>query len=97
MGQRGPAPLPTAIKEARGTLQHCRDNRSEPEAPPLRQPAPPAHLAEIARTKYIQLVSTLSEVGVLKATDVDVLASYCETYQEVRELAADVEKGPRVI
>ena len=87
MGQRGPAPLPRAIKRARGTLQPCRDNPREPEAPIVTDFTPPDHPGEIARTKYLQLAFTLSEIGVLKVTDLDVLSSYCETYQEVRELA----------
>ena len=97
MGQRGPAPLPRAIKQARGTLQPCGDNHLEPEPPPVTNLSPPDHLGEIARTKYIQLAETLSEIGVLKVTDLDVLACYCQAYEEVRELTEEVKKAPKVI
>jgi phage terminase small subunit len=44
----------------------------EPKPLPLNDLTPPDHLGEIARTKYIQLAETLSEIGVLKVTDLDV-------------------------
>jgi P27 family predicted phage terminase small subunit len=45
----------------------------------------------------MKLAVMLSEIGVLRITDLDLLASYCGTSEEVRELTEEVKKAPKVI
>ena len=95
MGERGPAPLPRSIKERRATLKPCRDNQNEPEPRDFSQWEAPEWLNPTARSKYQTLALELSSIGVLKSTDADVLALYCQTYAEVLELTRLVEEHGR--
>ena len=74
------------MKERRATLRPCRDNQNEPEPRDFDQWEPPEWLNPTARTKYQSLALELSAIGVLKSTDADILALYCETYFQVQQL-----------
>ena len=96
MGERGPAPLPTETKRRRGTLQPIRENDSQPEPRDFDKWEAPEWLTGSASEKYQSIALELSSIGVLKATDADVLALYCRCYCEVVELVRLVEQHGRL-
>ncbi len=79
MGRRGPKPLPTAIKAARGTLQKCRTNPDEPELAPPSSLTPPPDLKGKGRVEWLRLVKDLTEKGVLRDADMTTFEGYCRT------------------
>jgi P27 family predicted phage terminase small subunit len=78
MGKRGPAPVPTKIKIARGTLRSR--NKTEPQ-PPASGVAMPGHLGEVAAARWRELLPLLQAVRVMTDADVEALARYCDTYE----------------
>ena len=78
MGKRGPRPIPTQIKIARGTAKSRR--KSEP-APPADGILMPGHLGEIAAGKWREILPLLQAVKVMTRADVEALARYCDTYE----------------
>lgn len=64
MGRRGPKPLPTAIKKARGTLQPCRTNPDEPRIVSSR-PVMPTGLDAAERRRWDEWCDLLLGLGVL--------------------------------
>jgi P27 family predicted phage terminase small subunit len=95
MGRRGPPPLPTALKKARGTFQPCRAPEQEmvptPGAPPC-----PADLDKIARAKWDEIVPQLMEQGVLSTLDGQILEAYCRSYSLWKVYALKAEKAPMI-
>jgi P27 family predicted phage terminase small subunit len=78
MGKRGPAPVPTKIKIARGTVR--ARNKAEPQ-PPSSGVAMPGHLGEVAAARWNELLPLLQAVRVMTDADVEALARYCDTYE----------------
>ena len=74
------------MKRRRGTLRPCREKDREPEPRDFDRWTPPEWLSPGAREKYQALALELSSIGVLKSTDTDVLALYCQTYSDVQAL-----------
>lgn len=64
MGRRGPKPLPTAVKSARGTLQPCRTNPDEPRIVPT-MPEVPAGFDAAERKRWDRWCELLVGLGVL--------------------------------
>ena len=78
MGKRGPAPVPTKIKIARGTVR--ARNKAEPQ-PPSTGVVMPGHLGEVASARWNELLPLLQAVRVMTDADVEALARYCDTYE----------------
>jgi P27 family predicted phage terminase small subunit len=78
MGKRGPAPAPTEIKIARGTLR--KRNKAEPK-PPAGSIKMPKHLGKVAAARWRELLPLLQGVRVMTDADVEALARYCDTYE----------------
>lgn len=89
MGQRGPAPKPTALKQLEGTYRPDRANGSEifPDLPVDLDA--PEYLTDAARTKWDEVAPVLARNGLLTECDLDTLAVYCQTW--VRWLEAEAE------
>lgn len=83
MGRRGPAPLPTAIKAARGTLQKCRTNHEEPQLAPPKVTDPPAGLRGRGLVEWKRLVEPLIDAGVLRDADMVTFELYCRTLSDL--------------
>lgn len=64
MGRRGPPPLPSAIKRARGTYQSCRESPSEPRGTRGVPDMPPG-LDDRERAEWQDLGARLLAMGVL--------------------------------
>lgn len=79
MGRRGPPPLPTAVKERRGTLEKSRQVSAEMPGPPG-APVMPAWLDEVGRAEWSFIVPKLAEAGVLSTLDASALGRYCAAH-----------------
>lgn len=72
--------LPTAIKELKGTLQNCRENKQAPKPGRATDFSPPAHLDEIGAAEYVSKAELLDRLGVFKEGDSAALAAYADAY-----------------
>lgn len=80
MGQRGPKPKPTALRNLQGNPGKRPINKNEP-APTKGQRVPncPAWLNEDAAALWRQHAKRLWDLGLLTHVDVGALAALCET------------------
>jgi phage terminase small subunit len=76
MGQRGPAPRPTALKILHGDRED-RINRTEP-VPSDGEVEPPTWLTEGARERFLRLAPDLHRNAGLAWWDNDMFAVYCD-------------------
>lgn len=91
MGARGPKPLPSALKQARGTY---RPDRAAPcEAVPTGKPSCPAWLSMDAKKEFRRLVRQLSGMGLLGAIDQNALVRYVDTWVRWRQAQQLMEKS----
>lgn len=79
MSVRGQKPKPTALKLVAGNPGKRPVNVLEPQFSACATDAP-AWLSEGARVHWDRLAPMLSKSGVLKESDRDLLATYCETF-----------------
>ncbi|MBO4334430.1 MAG: phage terminase small subunit P27 family, partial [Desulfovibrio sp.] len=71
--------LPAGIKELKGTLQNCRENKLAPK-PGKTTLEPPAYLNDIAAVDYRRKAELLDRLGVFKEGDDVALSAYAEAY-----------------
>ena len=97
--QRGPKPVPTKLKLARGSRRPI--NPAEPQ-PKVSKPRCPSHLSDSAKAEWRRISPRLAREGLLTHLDERALALYCEAYslwveakQKVAEtsLVVTTEKG----
>lgn len=86
MGQRGPAPTPTATLSARGSWR-ANINRREPRPAPG-APTCPRHLSAAERTIWKGLCSILADMDLLTRADGANLERYCKFLLRWRECEA---------
>ena len=79
MGQRGPAPKPTALKLLQGNPGKRRLNAWEPK-PCDGVPRCPDWLDAEAKACWKRIVPQLKAMGVLTLIDADALTNYCDTW-----------------
>ena len=83
-----PKPTPTKIAEAKGAFikNPQRRNKQEPEAS-KDAPNMPEIFADIplARLKWNQLSKWLGDMGILSATDTDLMEKYCLNYARMMQ------------
>lgn len=81
MGQRGPAPKPTALKELQGNPGKRPLNKQEPKFNPLIDaPSPPGHLNTYAKKEWKRIIPVLTKVRMLTEADLAAIAVYCQAY-----------------
>ena len=83
MGQRGPAPTPSAVLKLRGTLRPDRVF-DEPE-PPEGVPECPDWLSDEAKQAWDQVAPDLAATGLLTRLDANALARYCTMWARWRK------------
>ena len=92
MGERGPAPKPTRIKELEGNPGKRALPKNEPR-PELGAPDMPEWLPEDAKAEWRRVAPELSRLGLLAKIDGSALAAYCEAFsrwkQAVEMMAED--------
>jgi P27 family predicted phage terminase small subunit len=78
MGERGPAPKPTALRELEGNPGHRPINRSEPKPEP--GATCPDWLSDDAKAEWARVAPELEGLGLLTKVDMAALAAYCVAY-----------------
>lgn len=94
MGKRGPRPLPSAVKQARGTYRPDRAAGNEPQ--PVGIPKCPSWLNADGKKEFRRLLKVLGEMGLLGAADQNALARYASTWVRWRQAVQMVERGGEV-
>jgi phage terminase small subunit len=79
MGERGPAPKPTALVLLEGNPGKRPINHAEPK-PRLKTPCCPEHLDAEAKTEWKRLVRILRHMKLLTEADYISLANLCQAY-----------------
>lgn len=92
MGRRGPPPLPTAVKKARGTYRKDRAAPREPK-PPTGTIVMPSHLGPAARVLWKELLPHLTGMGVMSPAFRRALELLCAAYQEYRDASRRPKPG----
>ncbi len=94
---RGRKPLPTKIKETRGTLEKRRVLNDEmiPDALP-KIPEPPGWLSDIAKEEWQRVASFLTALRILSPLDLGILAMYCNEISVYIEMEEKVRNADRV-
>lgn len=88
----GSRPLPTALKQLKGTHQSCRDAPNTPPANiPSYLPAPPDYLNYRAAEIFRQLCVHLTGMKILNVEDIPMLGLLASRLQEVEEHTATIE------
>jgi len=96
VGRRGPPPLPSALKRARGTYQRCRENPAEPRGTSGVPEAPPG-LDARERAEWDALGERLSTMGVLQKHQVEALELLVRAKVRYLRLAAKVREMGEVL
>ena len=78
MGRRGVPPTPKAILQARGSWRGAV--AADDVNMPIGAPECPAHLGDIARLKWFELVPQLLAMKILTTIDSGALSRLCETW-----------------
>lgn len=81
-----------AEKKARGTLQKCRQNRSQLVVNGQLPDAPPPGLTKDARAAWKMAIQCAPK-GILSVLDHGVLERWCRSYSLYRKMAKLVEAG----
>lgn len=99
MGQRGPAPKPTALKILEGNPGKQKLNTEEPKPPvPATVPKPPKRLMPEAKKEWKRLAPSMVAMGLLTEVDLAAFAELCQNYAYYLAVDAEImsrgEKGP---
>lgn len=89
MGQRGPAPTPSAINEMRGNPGKRARNHEEPQ-PTAGRPKMPGDLSKAAAAEWRRLVPILLSTRVLTVADGIGLAELCRMHALAGVLDAEI-------
>ena len=84
MGERGPAPKPTALKVLEGNPGKRALPKNEPK-PDASAPDMPQWLPEDAKAEWQRVAPELSRIGLLARIDGSALAAYCEAYSRWKQ------------
>lgn len=88
MATRGQRPKPTALRLLNGNAGKRPLNAQEPDTGAA-DTTPPPWLSEAATAHWHRLAPMLSDAGIVKASDRDLLATYCETFAAYLAAVAD--------
>jgi P27 family predicted phage terminase small subunit len=95
-----PYPLPTAVKEQRGTIRPVRVNKDEPKPTAVRTTptAPPAIKADPKALKHWKKISrNLTSMKVLTVPDLEALALLCESLSQWETAVEAIQREGHVI
>ena len=85
MGDRGPQPKPTALRELEGNPGKQPINKREPKPNKIIEISPPDWLSLEAKRYWQRMVPILSNMGVLTEADLPLLERYCDFLADWRE------------
>ena len=90
---KGRKPIPTAIKEIRGTIQPCRVNKNEVKIDALEKlPSVPRWFTKTQRKIYKTKGDQLRMLGMLTPLDFELFISFCREYGNYIDTATELEK-----
>lgn len=93
----GSRPLPTALKQLKGTHQSCRDaDNAPPPNLPRVMPSPPDYLNYRAAEIFRDLCAHLTQMKIMNVEDVAMLSLLASRLQEVEEHTATIESEGHV-
>lgn len=78
MGERGPQPKPTAVRELEGNPSGRPLNKREPKPRKVLSVEPPNWFTEQAKIYWHRVLPILSSIGVLTEADLVLLERYCD-------------------
>lgn len=87
----GSRPLPTALKQLKGTHQSCRDAKDAPPVNMSAMPAPPGHLNYRAAEIFRDLAVILYSMKILSVEDSIMLSLLAARLAEVEEHTTTIE------
>ena len=90
MGQRGPAPTPAPILQARGTLR--KDRVHNFAVAPEGRPVCPSWVDDEAKAAWKQIVPKLQGMRVLTLADCNALARYCQLWSRWKKAELFIQK-----
>jgi len=96
MGQRGPAPQPTALKKLHGYPGKRKLNTREPR-PARAVPTCPAWLRDEAKAEWRRVAPELRALGLLTRLDRAALAAYCQAYARWCEAEVAVSQSAQLL
>ena len=92
--KRGPKPVPTKLKLARGSRRI--GDRPEPQ-PGRSRPTCPKPLTEAARHEWRQIAPKLERLGLLTDLDRSALALYCQAWGDWSEARRAIKQSGTVV
>ena len=96
MSRRGPAPLPTKIKELKGNPGRRPLNNREAHPDPTK-PRRPSWIQGEARREWDRVVPRLHDAGLLTSIDHGIIEAYCVVYGRWVEAEKKVKEVPAVV
>ena len=97
MKQRGRPRKPTALHVVKGNPGRRDLNQNEPEPERIDKAVAPAHLSDVAKAKWPEMVDLLSRNNVFTEMDVDLLAIYCEAHAIELHAFQQLEKYGEIV
>jgi P27 family predicted phage terminase small subunit len=92
----GRKPLPTHLKVVKGTARPHRINDEEPR-PSVRVPAPPEHLDERPKAKFVEISELLARHGLMTALDTGAIERYSLIWCRWIDAEAEVKRRGTVV
>jgi P27 family predicted phage terminase small subunit len=99
MGQRGPKPMPPALKLVAGNPGRRPIDLDAGINPRVEIPKCPSHLSDEAKAEWKRLAPQLEELGLISGLDLATFAMYCQSYgrwvfaeKRIREMNEDAAK-----
>jgi P27 family predicted phage terminase small subunit len=96
VGLRGPAPKPTAIKQAEGNPGKRRLNSNEPEFEAT-IPKVPSHIDKEAKKEWRRIAPMLLRNHVLTEADYMALANLCQAWATLKRLQSLLNDAPSLL
>lgn len=92
--RRGPKPVPTKLKLARGSRRVAGRIEPQPEPSP---PKCPIHLTEAAKHEWRTIAPKLLRLGLLTELDRAALAAYCQAWGDWIEARRVIKQSSTII
>lgn len=89
MGQRGPAPKPSALKQLHASGLPINENEPKPD---VEAPECPKWLDAMARAEWVAIVPLLLANRILSRLDRAALSAYCQCYSRWQQAELDIQK-----
>jgi P27 family predicted phage terminase small subunit len=93
---QGRKKIPKEIKKLKGTFRPGRENKNEPKIGAISR-TPPDILDKRAIGEWNYYIDLLDSIGVLKATDVDMLAMMCNDIKDYKRYSLKIKAQGEIV